>query len=437
MELELPITATVPAAHSEVTYTTAPDKTPVSMLVPQPSLLRAPSSDDDDDGDVDVDVDVDLDEADASADRVSTPRITLPASLQVAQLDSTNSSAPAPEKNASLSGLSVLPTLSRPQDLATTLSPVQVKGHPKSHTHRLVMRQHPRLSRSCGYGEKAERRPIDPPPVIQLEITSHEGSDHLHLYNPYYFMYASLIDCDTDEEVNILHDGKTRSMTGSIVSSLYRLRDLDNKEGSFFVFPDLSVRKEGTFKLKFSLFEICDTEMFFCASIVSNFFTVYSSKKFPGTEETTFLSKAFADQGIKIRVRKETRVRRNSFQDDLLDVNNAALVVRKRESLHESEEKDFRRDGSDWTAHIDKFPVKCTPNDRCSAIPRSVKVVMFNSTCSRIISKCLNRYHLSIMKTFPNTLHHIITHAVQQIYQRDFCQLTSLKVSVTDRFHLE
>ncbi|KAJ3207174.1 hypothetical protein HDU82_003995 [Entophlyctis luteolus] len=400
MELELPITATVPAAHSEVTYTTAPDKTPVSMLVPQPSLLRAPSSDDDDDGDIDVDVDVDLDEADASADRVSTPRITLPASLQVAQLDSTNSSAPAPEKNASLSGLSVLPTLSRPQDLATTLSPVQVK---------------------------AERRPIDPPPVIQLEITSHEGSDHLHLYNPYYFMYASLIDCDTDEEVNILHDGKTRSMTGSIVSSLYRLRDLDNKEGSFFVFPDLS----------FSLFEICDTEMFFCTSIVSNFFTVYSSKKFPGTEETTFLSKAFADQGIKIRVRKETRVRRNSFQDDLLDVNNAALVVRKRESLHESEEKDFRRDGSDWTAHIDKFPVKCTPNNRCSAIPRSVKVVMFNSTCSRIISKCLNRYHLSIMKTFPNTLHHIITHAVQQIYQRDFCQLTSLKVSVTDRFHLE
>jgi hypothetical protein len=54
----------------------------------------------------------------------------------------------------------------------------------------------------------------------------------------------------------LLRDQKTRTTTGSIVSSLYRLKDVDNKEGGFFVFPDLSVRMEGDYRLKFSLFEI-------------------------------------------------------------------------------------------------------------------------------------------------------------------------------------
>ncbi|KAJ3116827.1 hypothetical protein HK100_000969, partial [Physocladia obscura] len=113
--------------------------------------------------------------------------------------------------------------------------------HPKAHTHRLVIRQQPLHSRMCGFGEKVDRRPVDPPPIIQLEITSAgTPEDIAYLYNPYYFMYASLVSTENENEIHILHDGKTRSTTGSIVSSLYRLRDLDNKDGAFFVFPDLS-----------------------------------------------------------------------------------------------------------------------------------------------------------------------------------------------------
>ncbi|KAI9209008.1 uncharacterized protein BJ171DRAFT_419202, partial [Polychytrium aggregatum] len=84
-----------------------------------------------------------------------------------------------------------------------------------------------------------DRRPIDPPPII---VT--------HTYNPYHFMYGSLVSADSDEELHLLRDGKTRSTTGSIVSSLYRLKDLDGKEGAYFVFPDLSVRMEGSYRLK-------------------------------------------------------------------------------------------------------------------------------------------------------------------------------------------
>jgi hypothetical protein len=63
-------------------------------------------------------------------------------------------------------------------------------------------------------------------------------------------MYASLVGVDSETELHLLKDGKTRSTTGSIVSSLYHLKDLDGKEGAFFVFSDLSVRMEGHYRLK-------------------------------------------------------------------------------------------------------------------------------------------------------------------------------------------
>jgi Velvet factor len=47
-----------------------------------------------------------------------------------------------------------------------------------------------------------------------------------------------------------------RILTGCVASSLYRMKDLDNSYGAFFVFPDLSIRKKGDFRLKFTLFEI-------------------------------------------------------------------------------------------------------------------------------------------------------------------------------------
>jgi hypothetical protein len=129
------------------------------------------------------------------------------------------------------------------------------------------------------------------------------------LQNPYYFVYASLVSPDSGEEIHLLRDGRTRATTGSVVSSLYHLKDIDNTDGGFFVFPDLSVRTEGIYRLKFSLFEIVSGKVYHCRSICSDPFIVYSAKRFPGMEESTFLSRSFADQGLKIRIRKEVRVR--------------------------------------------------------------------------------------------------------------------------------
>jgi hypothetical protein len=201
---------------------------------------------------------------------------------------------------------------------------------------------------SCGHGMgsltlagslAADRRPIDPPPIVQLRVVdkarknlpspspsppppsqhhqqpashphaqqqhSHESSGPLDtsmltpagfgtgpfLQNPYYFMFASLAKPDDDTELHWMkvrfdcsysysyssssalvppyssysltsfphpQDGKTRCTTGSVVSSLYHLKDSenDNRDAGFFVFPDLSVRQEGSYRLKLSLFEV-------------------------------------------------------------------------------------------------------------------------------------------------------------------------------------
>ncbi|KAH7333698.1 velvet factor-domain-containing protein, partial [Rhizoctonia solani] len=141
----------------------------------------------------------------------------------------------------------------------------------------LIVRQQPKQARMCGVGGKAnffhefygiilggflaDRRPIDPPPIVQLRVidphvaTSRPGSpgsSQSYLQNPYYFMFASLASVDTDDELHLLKDGKV------VVSSLYHLKDTENggQDAGFFVFPDLSVRTEGSYRLKLTLFEV-------------------------------------------------------------------------------------------------------------------------------------------------------------------------------------
>ncbi|CAK5268259.1 unnamed protein product [Mycena citricolor] len=203
--------------------------------------------------------------------------------------------------------------------------------------YELTMRQEPKQARMCGIGGKADRRPIDPPVIVQLRVidtaappppptpspsspSTPDAEPPYHnlasyasnfLNNPYYFMFASLAKPDEDEELHWLKDGKTRYTTGSIVSSLYSLKDPslvpdgDDSDGQggdvgFFVFPDLSVRTEGSYRLKLSLYEVVGNDVQHCKSIFSAPFFVYTAKKFPGVE----------DQGIKIRIRKDIRMRK-------------------------------------------------------------------------------------------------------------------------------
>lgn len=118
--------------------------------------------------------------------------------------------------------------------------------------------------------------------------------------DPYYFCFACLVSGEpdaTDDELHVVENGKHRSLTGTPVSSLYHLKDLDNNDAAFFVFPDLGVRKEGRYRLKMTVYEIVESVVsehqsgrhadgihshryvHFCDSIFTDSFTVYSAKK--------------------------------------------------------------------------------------------------------------------------------------------------------------
>jgi hypothetical protein len=117
----------------------------------------------------------------------------------------------------------------------------------------------------------------------------------------------------------------TRNLIGSTTVSAVKLKDAVGQWGLWFVLQDLSVRTEGNFRLKYSVVDLYDVEQdnqitqgtaAVVASAFSDTFKVYSAKKFPGVIESTALSKAFAQQGIKIPIRKDAKAGSDEYDAD-------------------------------------------------------------------------------------------------------------------------
>jgi hypothetical protein len=138
--------------------------------------------------------------------------------------------------------------------------------------------------------------------------------------NPYYPYYGGHMPMSPATQPAAGPGGMfTRNLIGGLSASAFRLTDPDNKIGVWFIMQDLSVRTEGTFRLKMSFTnvgKICPesgnvTPVInhgsapILATVFSEPFQVFSAKKFPGVIESTQLSKCFALQGIKIPIRKD------------------------------------------------------------------------------------------------------------------------------------
>ncbi|KAI9183670.1 hypothetical protein H9P43_004588 [Blastocladiella emersonii ATCC 22665] len=274
---------------------------------------------------------------------VSDPSAASASRAEPARAASSSSSTPGPAAAAA-----------RGVDSSTTPLTVTKRGV----TYTMVIRQNPEKARMCGYGERSDRRPIDPPPIIQVKVDDPNApTSTAYLHNPFLFMHATLIppenapsratadaasparsstgsgELPTPREpgtANSVSDAPdsapveapepapararaespsvaaqhSRITSGCVVSSLFRLRDVDGSEGGFFVFPDISVRTEGTYRLRFTLLELANGRTRRIASLVSSPFVIYAPKKFPGLDESTPLSKLFAAQGLKVRTRR-------------------------------------------------------------------------------------------------------------------------------------
>ncbi|KIW84551.1 hypothetical protein Z517_03801 [Fonsecaea pedrosoi CBS 271.37] len=122
--------------------------------------------------------------------------------------------------------------------------------------------------------------------------------------------------------LNPVRGEPSKNLIGQCHTSVQRLDDENKEVGLYFIFQDLSVRTEGWFRLKCTLFclaklimeddddnDPASNELYQEAPCLASSFTlpfkVFSAKKFPGVVETTHLSRIFADQGIKIPIRRD------------------------------------------------------------------------------------------------------------------------------------
>lgn len=183
---------------------------------------------------------------------------------------------------------------------------------------------------------------MDPPPVVQLRILEGEAKrDITFSYNANFFLYTTL------EHARPIAQGRVPStaqasfpvLTGTPVAGIAYL-DRPDLAG-YFVFPDLSVRHEGKYRLSFNLYEEVkdlkdadaepagtsseaaeikrarmapQTHVHYRLEVKSVPFNVFSAKRFPGLSESTNISRIVAEQGCRVRIRRDVRMRRRDVK---------------------------------------------------------------------------------------------------------------------------
>ncbi|KAH6600587.1 hypothetical protein BASA50_002151 [Batrachochytrium salamandrivorans] len=248
-------------------------------------------------------------DGDHTIDSLATTSLPTPNTTLLAPNSSTHHHSPSANNPMLEEQYQFLPTQNPP-------------SHSEYKSYVLKIRQQPKQARCSSVSEKgADKRPLDPLPILQLTLDDPNSKDSkAYLHNPFFFVYATLLDPDTSKEFLDSKDVGNRVMSGSTASSLHRLRDIDGTYGGFFVFPDISIRHEGRFRLKFTLFEILSSgedpavppKVSRRNSVISDIFTVYQAKLFPGMTESSALSRFFAEQGLKIRIRKDSNGRKGT-----------------------------------------------------------------------------------------------------------------------------
>jgi hypothetical protein len=99
--------------------------------------------------------------------------------------------------------------------------------------------------------------------VVQCDLCSEDGSQCCNLvYNPSHIpetVTPTATPTTSSMGVRPLHEpAPIRNLTGQTIANACQLLDSDNKPGVFFVFPDLSIRTEGRFTLRFVLIDLSE-----------------------------------------------------------------------------------------------------------------------------------------------------------------------------------
>ncbi|EYE99940.1 velvet factor family protein [Aspergillus ruber CBS 135680] len=215
--------------------------------------------------------------------------------------------------------------------------------HIRSRYH-LHIRQQPIAARACGAGDR-DRRPVDPPPIIQMLLTDFNPDDVDILQDPRFTVGCLLFPRNTgntwesctssinrsDDDSGNLPGQSTPLLSGkAFVSPFYVDADPDPSTApahpsrhttntnlstklqpdadaripsTFFIFSDLSVRTAGLYRLQFRLMNWGNVEdtgqsMPILAEVWSEPFRVYPAKDFPGMRDSSPLAEGLKEMGF-------------------------------------------------------------------------------------------------------------------------------------------
>lgn len=183
--------------------------------------------------------------------------------------------------------------------------------------YALSVRQQPVAARACGFGER-DRRVVDPPPILELTLKDRASGDTDVEETPcvYTTLHCTLINAETRQDESQIEPHRpdlpaTQRLMGTSVSSPFPGKDEHGKQGTFFVFPDLSCRSPGKYRFRFRLL-IVDPMNLGTGSNTSRIqsyidsapFEVYTAKEFPGMRASSPLLKALRKQGLNVAVKK-------------------------------------------------------------------------------------------------------------------------------------
>lgn len=205
----------------------------------------------------------------------------------------------------------------------------------------------------------ADRRPVDPPPIVELKIfelkPDNSKEDITFIMNANYFLFATLEPARHIAQARGMPDqNRPTVLTGTPVAGMVYL-DRPAPAG-YFIFPDLSVRHEGQFRLSFSLYEELkrvedgdksedsgsaqqshEASVTHRLEVKSEVMQVYSAKKFPGLTESTALSRTVAEQGCRVRIRRDVRMRRRDGKGDKWDDYEDQTADQREHNGHKPE----------------------------------------------------------------------------------------------------
>lgn len=177
-------------------------------------------------------------------------------------------------------------------------------------------------------GER-DRRVVDPPPIVQLSLKDFDPrseADVDALRNPHNVLHCTLLDVSGSDvtQTKDSHNSKmSRRLTGSIMASPFIGIDpaappskVENARlGCFFIFPDISCRQVGHYRLRFKFVQQTIEGLFtgsharILGVIESDVFEVFTAKDFPGMRPSTDLMVELKRQGASVSVRRGSDAR--------------------------------------------------------------------------------------------------------------------------------